>query len=118
MPRRVRRQRVGGPIPYTLDVVLALSLGPHPSAKPGDRKHFTDEQLRQAWVLFAPRLLACGPAHTHWAYWAFDPAVPDDLRAERPGLAPLDLDTTDTDLEARRAAWLASRDNNTPEHTP
>jgi hypothetical protein len=67
------------------------------------------------WLYHRERLLE--DESTPWAYWYFEPEVPEELREQRPVLRPVD-DGQDPEairvereaLEARRAAWLLERD--------
>lgn len=88
-------------------MALALTVGPRPGST-----HPTDEQLRAAWEVYGGYLLAdCPPTLRPWAWWAFEPHVPADLRAERPALHPAEdaeaVRQARDDLDQRRADWLA-----------
>lgn len=92
---------------------MALELGPDP------RSPLTGAQLREAWERYG-RVVLRNWAADHddtsrpWAWWAFDPSVPDLLRAERPRLRPVgsrtDADRRERELiEQARTRWLADR---------
>lgn len=87
---------------------LALTIGPIP----GRDDDLSDGLLREVWTEHRARLLASHPADSQpWAFWAFEPSVPDSLRGQRPRLVEVDVDddraAEDPDLDFRRAAWLA-----------
>ena len=83
-------------------MALALTLGPHPL------HGLDDATLAAAWPEHRDRLLADYPAtHRPWAWWRFEPAVPEELRAPRPALRPVGRPAPPS-LDLERAAWLAS----------
>lgn len=101
-PRRQRRLR----IEWTPDVVIALTIGPTPG-----RSTPTDKTLRAAWEAAAAYLLVdCPPDRRPWAWWRFEPGVPQELRGERPTLYPVEhagrMRVESHGLEVHRAAWL------------
>lgn len=115
MPRRKRQsKRVGAAL--TLGRYLDLTLGPHPTRGEDDRT------LALVWAHHRERLLEDQPPP--WAYWAYEPEVPEELREQRPVLRPVDDGQSakhqDQDpeairrereaLEARRVAWLVERE--------
>lgn len=79
--------------------------GRWPSATPSDRA------LREAWVEFGSYLLADYPPDRRpWGFWRFDPDVPAELRAERPGLYRIEdaerVDAERNDRRSRACGWL------------
>lgn len=100
--RRDKRRRIG----LTISRALALSIGPDPL---GDEP---DDVLLEVYREHGERLLADHPDGARpWGWWAFEPEVPETLRATRPTLYPVRdakrVRAKQEDLEVRRAAWLA-----------
>jgi len=107
VPRRSRRSRQPRAA-LTPRVCLALTIGPTPIRD----DDLDDAILREAWGEHRARLIASHPLDSQpWAWWAFEPGVPDSLRGQRPRLVAADVDNDRAaeapDLDFRRAAWLA-----------
>lgn len=67
----------------TLRLHLALTVGPTPIRD----DDLDDRVLREAWVEHRARLLASHPLDSQpWAWWVFEPGVPEWLRGQRPQL--------------------------------
>lgn len=91
-------------------MALALRIGPSPI---GDS--LPDEALRAAWREHRDRLLADEPRGSRpWAWWRFEPGIPERLRTHRPVLVKVDADepaagADDDRADVVRAAWLSER---------
>lgn len=118
MPRRRRDAKRRAVLALTPQLHLALTVGPMDNGP-------TDELLVEVYSAHREQLLAesITGGDLPWAWWAYEPHVPDDLRGERLELyevAPGEPATDPTDrlaaldLEERRAAWLAAN----PERKP
>ncbi len=110
-PRRVRRARFA--LSPRLD--LAVTIGP----TPGRDDDLLDDLLREVWREHRAWFLArCEPRSRPWAWWRFEPAVPDVLRATRPMLyAPGEAESRrrdEADVTASRRAWLAEHEACSP----
>jgi hypothetical protein len=86
-------------------VALALTVGPW-----GEEPD--DDVLAEAWQAYGVLLVdAYPPDRRPWAFWRFEPGVPDDLRGVRAGPDPVEdaerVRGDRADLARRRAAWLA-----------
>lgn len=101
------RKRTGKRRPIALDArrMLALTIGPDPSPQAE-----ADDVLVQVYAQHRDTLLRDEPpGRRPWAFWAYEPDVPDELRAERPALRPVGAPGRDRlELEERRRAWLAA----------
>ena len=99
-PRRQRRHRLA----LSPQRIIDLVIGPRPFV--GE----PDDVLRALYREHAQRE---GADHSWWAWWRFEPHVPEALRGERPKLYPVEdgerVRRERADLEARRAAWLAEK---------
>lgn len=101
--RTVERNR-----PLDLGEKLLLSIGPSfIGFRPGSASWRTMAALwRQHGDPLAPPMGHRRPGHRCWAYWAFERAVPDDLR---PSDRDFDLQGATEwhdDLDRRRLDWL------------
>lgn len=90
-----------------MPVAVALAIGP----RPGDDQP-SDDVLRAAWLEHRDRILAGDLfGGRPWAFWRFEPGVPDDLRGARLGLVPLDGEVDRREavrvLEQARTIWLS-----------
>jgi hypothetical protein len=109
MPRRARRDKRRR-VALTPARALALTIGPDPLQAE------SDEVLVKVWEEHRDRLVDDHRAgHRPWAWWYFEPEVPQRLRGGRPKLVPVDEVAPARDerevLEARRVAWIAKRDS-------
>jgi hypothetical protein len=111
-PRAKPRQRTD----LTPLTALALTNGPSP-VLPGEVSWPPDDLFRALWVEHRDALMATqSPGTAPWAFWAYEPDVPDDLRTERPllreaadepaGSTPAER-AAEEDLAERRRLWLA-----------
>jgi len=108
VPRRRRTSKRRDEL--TLGRMLALTAGP--DLRGGE----SDNVLAGVYELHRDRLLAdCPPGTRPWAFWAFEPGVPADLRAERPVLRRDEGDgdgdhghhrRVEADLDRRRGDFL------------
>jgi hypothetical protein len=115
MPRRRRTSKRRDEL--TLDWMIALTLGPPPG------RGEPDEALEDAYRLHRARLLdSYPPDRRPWAFWAFEPDVPAELRGGRPALRPVHDDErqelgehewqlADAELARRRRDWLKTLQN-------
>jgi hypothetical protein len=106
MPRRQRKAKRRDEL--TLSRMLALTIGPDP------RNGESDDVLEAVYELHRDRVLVdSSPGTRPWAFWAFEPGVPADLRAERPELRRDEGDgdhghhrRVEADLDRRRGDFL------------
>jgi len=71
--------------------------------------------LKRSWEGARSYLLAEARDGRPWAFWAYEKAIPDELRGDRPALRPVGTARADDDdLEARRRAWLRDHEEDHP----
>lgn len=114
MPPRARRDKRSIALALTAPRMLALTVGPDPGPR---ARTESDEVLARLWSEHRERILAdYSPGTRPWAYWYFEPDVPEELREERPVLRPVDegdpsaIRAEREHLEAARREWLVEQE--------
>jgi hypothetical protein len=119
VPRRrvTKSKRRTARTELTLQRMLDLTLGPDAVLPGAPSRSEPDDVLREVYFANDAYLLDVPtPESLPWAFWEFEPDVPDDLREGRPLLHDLtdgpsrdEEAAEEADRERRRRIWLASR---------